>query len=216
MKRAGLDLYWIPLGAGARVVRVSGRAYEAWCARRQRRPRCDLYHSALVANTSEGRTVIEMTPVPDIRPPQERGVVGEGPVGTRWARRFRIFRYEIRRWQGGAIPDIAYAVSSPVRVTDDPEAVQHVLDLVPLVPTPVWGRDELRAGEMWNSNSVVAWVLTRAGVAANAGRPPSNGRAPGWDAGVVAARRTADGEPDEQSEAVAGQVKMIWPPAAIW
>ncbi|MCU1461111.1 MAG: hypothetical protein JWO37_1186 [Acidimicrobiales bacterium] len=36
----------------------------------------------------------------------------------RWARRFRVFRYEIRRWRGGAIPDISYAVASPVRVAD--------------------------------------------------------------------------------------------------
>ncbi len=47
-----------------------------------------------------------------------------------------------------------------------------------IVPTPVWGRDQLHAGEMWNSNSVVSWALTRPGVVANAGHPPGNGRAP--------------------------------------
>ena len=31
-----------------------------------------------------------------------------------------------------------------------------LIDLLPAVPTQVWGRDEARAGEMWNSNSVVA------------------------------------------------------------
>jgi hypothetical protein len=35
------------------------------------------------------------------------------------------------------------------------------LELVPEVPTLVWGRDELRAGEMWSSNSVVSWLLAR-------------------------------------------------------
>jgi hypothetical protein len=41
---------------------------------------------------------------------------------------------------------------------------------------------------MWNSNSVVAWLLTRAGIDADAIRPPTGGRAPGWRAGIVAAR----------------------------
>ena len=31
-------------------------------------------------------------------------------------------------------------------------------------PTPVWGRDELDTGDMWNSNSLVAWLLTRVGL----------------------------------------------------
>lgn len=47
----------------------------------------------------------------------------------------------------------------------------------------VWGRDELRAGEMWTSNSVVAWVLAGAGLAAGVALP-HHGRAPGWDAGL--------------------------------
>lgn len=186
-----LDLYWIPLGAGASVVRVCGKTYEALAAAAQRRRRRGLFHSALVATTGDVRFFIEMAPIPDDFGPQQRGVVGEGPVGTRWARRFRVFRYEIRRWREGEIPDIRYAVASPVRIADDAGVVERVLDLLPLLPTPVWGRDELHAGEMWNSNSVISWVLTQAGVLAEAGRPPGNGRAPGWDAGVLAAERDA-------------------------
>ena len=117
----------------------------------------------------------------------------EGCVGTRWARGFRVFRYEIRRWSEGVIPDLSYAVASPVQIADDPAVVQRVLELLPLVPTPVWGRDELHTGEMWNSNSVVSWALTRAGVCSKAGRPPGGGRASGWDAGVLAARRNVIG-----------------------
>jgi hypothetical protein len=45
-----VDLYWIPLGAGAHVVRVSGKVFEAVSAFVQRRGRCDLYHSALVVH----------------------------------------------------------------------------------------------------------------------------------------------------------------------
>ena len=57
---------------------------------------------------------------------------------------------------------------------------------------PVWGRDELRAGEMWNSNSFIAWLLARSGIDTDTIRPPDNGRAPGWEAGLVVARRGLD------------------------
>jgi hypothetical protein len=64
-----------------------------------------------------------------------------------------------------------------------------VLDLVAQVPTPVWGRDELATGDMWNSNSVIAWVIARSGIDTEAIKPPAGGRAPGWQAGLVVARR---------------------------
>jgi hypothetical protein len=118
-----------------------------------------------------------------------RGVVSEGAVGSRFAGRFRTFRYELRCWADGVIPDVAEAVESPRRLTDDPALAQRLLDLVPRVPTPVWGRDELRTGEMWNSNSVVSWLLASSGLAAESIRAPAGGRAPGWRAGLVAARR---------------------------
>jgi hypothetical protein len=61
--------------------------------------------------------------------------------------------------------------------------------LAPDVPTPVWGRDELRTGDLWNSNSVVSWLITRTGLDPGAIPLPCGGRAPGRDAGVTAARR---------------------------
>ena len=106
-----------------------------------------------------------------------------------WLGRFRLFRYEIRRRRGGTIPDLAYAVSGPIRVATEVDRAQQIVDLVPHVPTPVWGRDELRTGEMWNSNSVISWLLARAGIEADQRRPPVGGRAPGWNAGLVVARR---------------------------
>ena len=184
----GVDLYWIPLGAGEHVVRVSGRLFEWVCALVKRRPPRDLYHSALRVVVPEGRFVIEMTPIADANG-EERGVVAEGPVGTRWAGRLRLFRYEIRRWREGVIPDAAQAISSPVRVTDDLAQARRILDLVPSVPTPVWGRDELAAGDMWNSNSVTSWLLVRGGIATGQLQPPSGGRAPGWTAGLVVGAR---------------------------
>ena len=108
-----VDLYWIPLGAGTHVVRLSGRAYEAIKAFSEHRPRYALYHTALEVAVPGGRFVIESAPIPNLRP-QERGVVAEGPVGMKWAGRLRLFRYEIRRWREGTIPDSSEAVSSPI------------------------------------------------------------------------------------------------------
>ena len=66
---------------------------------------------------------------------------------------------------------------------------RRVLELVPDVPTPVWGRDELQAGEMWNSNSLISWLIARSDLPVEAVRLPTDGRAPGWRAGLVVARR---------------------------
>jgi hypothetical protein len=187
-----VDLYWLPLGAGGHFVRLNGRLFEAIAARVERREPCDLYHSALVVRVREGRFVIEQTPAGSADP-AERGVVAEGAVAARAAGRIRIFRYEVRRWRDGFIPDLAEAVESPQRLSADEDTAQRVLDLVPHVPTAVWGRDELRAGEMWNSNSVISWLLSRSGLPAAAIRPPRGGRAPGWAAGLVVARREQAG-----------------------
>jgi hypothetical protein len=187
-QEASVDLYWLPLGAGGHFVRLNGRVYEGIAARLARRPPCDLYHSALEVRVPEGRFVIEMTPVlPDHG--LDHGRVAEGPVGARAAGRFRLFRYEVRRWRDGAIPDVGEAVDSPRRLSGDASRARRVLELVSTVPTPVWGRDELRTGEMWNSNSLTAWLIARGGLMSDAARMPVGGRAPGWDAGLAVARR---------------------------
>jgi hypothetical protein len=185
---ATVDLYWLPLGAGGHFVRLNGRLYEALAARLQRRRAYDLYHSALQVELPEGTFVIEQAPVHDWSG-KDRGVVAEGAVGTPWAGRFRIFRYEIRLWAGGHIPDVAEAVDSPRPLTNDEPRARRVLDVVHQIPTPVWGRDELATGEMWNSNSVIAWTLARSGIDTESIQPPAGGRAPGWQAGLVVARR---------------------------
>jgi hypothetical protein len=186
-KGGAVDLYWLPLGAGGHSVRFNGRVYEVITSRVQQRPARDLYHSALQVEVPEGRYVIEQTPVPDLSG-EGRGVVASGAVGSRWAGRFRIFRYEIRLWLGGNIPDIAEAVDSPRRLSTDLECARRVLDVVREVPTLTWGRDELGTGEMWNSNSIIAWVIARGGIDVESIRPPEGGRAPGWRAGLAAAR----------------------------
>ncbi len=168
------------------MVRLSGRAFEGLSAAVARRPRCDLYHSALEVVVPEGRHVIEVAPIPSGG--GDRGVVAEGAVGSRLLGRFRIFRYEVRCWPGGSIPDAPAAVDSPVRVIGDLAGARRVLELTRDVPTAVWGRHELARGDMWNSNSVTSWLLTRAGVDIDAVHLPPGGRAPGWDAGIRVAR----------------------------
>jgi len=180
-------LYWLPLGAGGRSVRLNGKVFEAVVARIERRARCDLYHSALEVQAPRGRFVVEQAPA--WSEGAERGVVAEGPVGTRALGRFRLFRYEVRRWRDGVIPDVAEAVDSPLRLSEDPACAGRILELVPHVPTPVWGRDELGVGEMWNSNSTISWLLARGGVDVESIPLPRGGRAPGWRAGIVVARR---------------------------
>jgi hypothetical protein len=185
-----VDLYWLPLGAGDAlpIVRWNGRLYEALAARVQRRSRCDLYHAALEVGLDGVRHTIEMGPAwgPG---PADRGVVAVGPVGLRWLGRSRFFRYEVRRWRDGEIPDLAEAVGGPRRMTDDPALARRLLDLVPTFPTATWGRDELVTGDMWNSNSLVAWLFVRSDIDIDQASPPPRGRAPGWTAGLVVGAR---------------------------
>ena len=191
MRGSGVDLFWLPLGAGGRFVRTNGRVYEAVAARLQHRDRSDLYHSALEVHHAGERYVIEQGPVWNMSQ-AHRGVVGEGPVGSPRLGRFKLFRYEVRSWQDGVIPDRDEAVDSPWRVSSDADRARRVLDLVPDVPTATWGRDEQQTGEMWNSNSLIAWLLARSGHDTGSIAPPARGRAPGWSAGLRVAARKAD------------------------
>jgi hypothetical protein len=194
--QASIELYWLPLGAGGWFVRLNGRIYEAIHALLERRRPLDLYHTALVVRVPEGRFVIEdCWPIPDPDGATSRGVLVEGPVGSRRLARWRVFRYEVRRWRDGVIADAHEAVASPQLLSDDPVLARSVLDLVGSLPRPVWGRDELGTGEMWNSNSVIAWVLARSGLPTDAIRPPAGGRAPGWQAGLVTAQYSRASQP---------------------
>jgi len=187
--RQGVELLWIPLGAGSRlpVVRWSGRLYEAGQAARDRRPRQSIYHAALRVWVDDSWFAIEMAPAwgPQAR---EGAVAAVGPVGLAWLGRSRVFRYQVRCRERGVIPDASSAVGDPTWLSERREVSQLLIDAVAHVPTPTWGRDELRTGEMWNSNSVIAWLLIRSGADVSRVRPPQGGRAPGWQAGVAAAQ----------------------------
>ena len=89
------------------------------------------------------------------------------PVGC------RLFRYEVRRWQDGIIGDLDAAVGGPVRLSTDLALCGRLLSMLPDVPRAVWGRDELRTGEMWSCNSVTSWALTAAGWTSRPSGPPA-------------------------------------------
>jgi len=183
---AWVDLYWLPLGAGGSFVRWNGRIYERIVASREHRRPLDLYHSGLLVKHGDITYAVEMGPVWNVSD-EGRGVLCEGAVGSLLLGRFRPFRYEVRCWPGGRIPDVAEAVASPVRTTEDPAQVSAVLSVLREVPPLTWGRDELGVGEMWNSNSLIAWALACTGHDMDAIRPPPRGRAPGWAAGLALA-----------------------------
>jgi hypothetical protein len=180
-----IDLHWIPIRTRGTVARHGATFYELIDALVTRRDRRDLYHSALRVRVPHQAVVIEMTHLAR-ECADERGVIAEGPVGVRSAARWRVCRYEIRCWPDG---DIRADASTPVRLSADSTVVRRLFDLAPYVPMMVWGRDEVRAGEPWTSNSIVSWLLERAGMDAAHIPPPEGGRAPGWAAGISAARR---------------------------
>ena len=204
----GIDLYWLPLGAGGRSVRLNGQLFEAVAASVGRRDRRDLYHSALQVRLPEGRYVIEQAPA--WRDGDERGVVAEGSVGARPAGRLRLLRYEVRRWRDGVIPDLAEAVESPRRLSDDPDCARRLLELVPEAPTPVWGRDELGAGEMWNSNSLISWLIVRSGLAVQSIHPP---RADELPAGMQASSSRPASSQSAAADRIAGSERYRADPA---
>lgn len=206
MSAAWVDLYWIPLGAGGNCVRFNGRVYERIVAAYEHRPPVDLVHSALKIRVDGTTYAVEMGPVWNVTAP-ERGVVCEGAVGARALGRLRAFRYEVRCWPDGEIPDLDEALGAPVRVNADPVLVAEVLRAIPQVPPLTWGRDELRAGDMWNSNSLVSWVLAKTGHDMDVIAPPDGTRAPGWHAGLVLAER--------QGVASSQNRKRVSPPGSV-
>ena len=185
-----IDLYWIPLGAGGSgFVSLNGRIYEGIRARLEHRRPLALFHAALQVHIPEGLFVVEtMWPSPD-GAGASRGVVVNGPVFSRRMARLRTFRYEVRCWRDGVLPDADEAVGGPQTVSDNLEQARRLLAFAALVPALTWGRDQLQTGEMWNSNSVISWLLAKSGLSIDTIDLPEGGRAPGWGAGVAVARR---------------------------
>jgi len=186
--RVGIYLYWIPLGAGGTgFVRMNGRIYEAIKARMDRRQPLDLYHTALEVRVPEGQYVVEtMWPSPN-GDTESRGVLMEAPVFAEWVSGTRMFRYEVRCWHNGTLPDRDLAAGGPQILSDHLPTAHRLLQMVGSVPALIWGRDQSGVEDMWNSNSVISWLLTRSGLPVETLHPPAGGRAPGWQAGIAVA-----------------------------
>ena len=142
--KTAIDLHWIPLGAGGHSVRFNGIVYESLAASIQRRPRYNIYHSALELTLPDGVYTVEMTPVPNSRG-WERGLIAEGPLGSSGR---DDFGSSVTRSAGGrtvssqtwAMPCHRHCISPTARV------VERAFGLLPAVPALTWGRDESRRG----------------------------------------------------------------------
>lgn len=192
-----LDLYWLPVGAGTHFQRASLVLYEALAAVLARRRRSTLCHAGLKACLGGGTFTVELTPVPaeqDV-PPRMGGA-----VGSPFAARLRIFRYQLIVRDADALPDEQWAVGHPLRLSTEPATIQRVMDLAHTVPSHTWGRRVGRTTEMWTSNSAVAWLLLEAGISLDDAGIPDGATAPGWRAGVDA--WMAEHEPVVESSAM--------------
>ncbi len=176
----------MPVGAGtSRFQRGSLRLWEAFEAARARRPRAALFHSALKLVSEDGQTsTLELTPA--FAGGQESPLL-TGPVGFRGAERWRLFRYQLRCLPVARLPDEEFVVESPTTLSTDCALIPRILALAPTIPAYTWGRRVAGSDEMWTSDSVISFLLVRAGVDLSAVAPPKGGRAPGWRAGVALA-----------------------------
>ena len=111
-----------------------------------------------------------------------------GPGRSRAPGRLRLFRYEVRCWRDGSIPDVAEAVESPRRLTDDATMATGCSGSCRGADPRVGARRAGRRGHVeLQLGDRLAARPRRAPSAAVA--PPAGGRAPGWDAGIAAAHR---------------------------
>ncbi len=183
-----VDLYWLPVGAGTRtpVQRWSLAAWEACDAALHRRPRKNLYHSALKMRLASGEVrTLELTPAfafPDARPAMS------GPVGFPGADRVRFLRYQMTCLATERLPDEAWTIASQ-RLAADEGLGERILAHASEVPRHTWGWRVRGTSEMWTSDSAISWLLLRAGFDARALAVPAGGRAPGWRAGLELAAK---------------------------
>lgn len=173
-------VWWSAVGADAPVARHASAWWERAVAAREHRALAALVHAMLEVVVDGDAWAVEMAPTWGRGSAAQSRVVVVGPVASPLLGWCPLFRYAVRVTPGGADHGAAVAVGDELRTTRD-----LLGDLVHL-PLRTWGRDEARVGDMWTSNSVVAWLLVRAGT--DPPGPPPGMRAPGWAAGLAAAR----------------------------
>ena len=189
MQTAYVDLYWLPLGAGGHSVRYNGRVFESVVARLEKRPVRDLYHSALVVRVPDGEFVIEQAPAFH-GDGGLRGVVAEGAVGSRRPRQATplSLRDQMLAWRRH--PGRERGRREPRRLTNDPASRSASSTSFADVPTPGLGtrRARCRRDVELELGDLLADRAQRHRTSMACIRQ-HDGRAPGWRAGVVVARR---------------------------
>ena len=198
--RTAIDLYWLPLGAGGRSVRLNGRFFEAVAAVLGHRRACASTDSALLVRAGGG-FVIELAPFPATTPLD--AVWWPLVRSAQWSRVAPGFPLRGSLLAGRDHPRRRRGRRGPRRLSDDPERATAPR-LVPHVPTPVWGRDELRTGEMWNSNSLISWLLTRCGLDIEPINPLTGGTG-----ARLAGRHRGGATPADTSRSIAGRDTLL-------
>ena len=184
-----IDLYWLPLGAGGRVVPRCGRAFERLSAAREHRAAQPLFHSALeVADEAPGYVDRDGSGLVQRGPGARRGRRGAGrPSTARPAPRLPVRgallagRPRSPTWPGRS--------ESPQRLTDDAAVAARVLAQRSVVPALTWGRDELGLGrhvELQQPRRLAA-VHLRSGRGAGVSRRRAVVGRPAGDAGLALA-----------------------------
>ena len=178
---AAVELYWIPLGAGGHCVRFNGRIFEALDA--ARRAPSALRPLPRGARRPARRPALHDRARRRRRTPTRRAAASSAPAPSAAATSAGCACFATRFAAGEADRSPTWTTRSAgrCRLTTDPGVARRLLDLVAAVPRPVWGRDELDAGEMWNSNSVIAWLVATAGLPADELEPAAAGQGAGLE-----------------------------------
>ena len=159
---------------------LNGKAYEALSAAFERR-RLTSTMPDFEVRLGDGSFVIEVAPSPDAacRPGRRR----RRPCWQPLRRCPTALPLRGPLLVGRSDPDVDEAVASPCACLMIQRPLIACSSSYPPSRHSVWGRDELQTGDMWNSNSVISWLIARAHLLVDVALPP-HGRAPGWAAGI--------------------------------
>ena len=187
---AAVELYWLPLGAGGHSVQVQ-RPRLRGPGRGARPAALDLIsttrHYASVSpreGSSSNRRLFPIGVAANVAS-SSRGRSAADGLGD-----FACFVTRSGSGLAARFPTSRRPLTARETTERRRDTGRRVLARAEEVPPLTWGRDEMRTGEMWNSNAVIAWVLSRSGIDAAQVMPPRGGRAPGWNAGLAVAQRS--------------------------
>lgn len=114
-------------------MRFSGLIYEAIAAARRHGQRCKLFHPVLEIRLPHGGYFVEMAPTQTVRATAAASLRKDQ---SDFARSLYLLCSVMRCAAGETAgpANLAYAVHSPLVVTDDARLAQRVFDILPAVP----------------------------------------------------------------------------------